>query len=451
MKQLSLFVWGFFLIFSVSAQSVTNIRISGNKNREVWIDDINYTPSIIVTGTSKTGQISSVRIPDLLPGKHTLKFISTNKAKNTSTTNSSNFTTRAGYDMSVTVSSTGSVRTKESLSKDKAPVTTKSVSSPSPKVAMSSDRFANVLDDVRKQWLTSAKMTAATNVFSNDKNYFTTSQAIQIIKLVNVESNKLQLSKLVYKNIVDLSNFNQVFQLFTEQASRDDLSAYIKNFNSTPSPGTSVGVVTPMSEASFNLLLKDIEKQWLPGSKMTSLRNAFANTSNFFTVSQARQLILLVNDDNNRLQLAKSSYRSIVDPNNFNQIYDLLSTKADKDELASFISTYNAGSTGTSSNLKAPMSEANFNALVQNIRNQFLPGSRMSAVSNAFGNTNNYFNTMQARQLIQFIMDEANRLQLAKLSYRNIVDPANFSKLYDLFETKESKDALAAYVRDFKR
>ena len=54
--------------------------------------------------------------------------------------------------------------------------------------------------------------------------------------------------------------------------------------------------------------------------------------------------------------------------------------------------------------------------------------------------------TAQAKQLINYVSDEANRLQLAKSSYRNITDPANFNQLYDLFSNQSSKDELTAYV-----
>lgn len=68
------------------------------------------------------------------------------------------------------------------------------------------------------------------------------------------------------------------------------------------------GYTTPMTDADFNALVKDVKKQWLPGAKMNALSSAFNNTNNYYTMSQANQLIRLVSDEDNRLQLAKSAY-----------------------------------------------------------------------------------------------------------------------------------------------
>jgi hypothetical protein len=94
-----------------------------------------------------------------------------------------------------------------------------------------------------------------------------------------------------------------------------------------------------MSETDYNALVQQVESQWLPGAKMTSLTSIFANTSYYFTTLQAKQLINYVSDENNRLQLAKSSYRNIVDPGNFSQVYDLLSSQASRDELTAYVNS----------------------------------------------------------------------------------------------------------------
>ncbi|MBK8496465.1 MAG: DUF4476 domain-containing protein, partial [Chitinophagaceae bacterium] len=49
----------------------------------------------------------------------------------------------------------------------------------------------------------------------------------------------------------------------------------------------------------------------------------FNNTANYFTTYQASRLIQLVTAENNRLQLAKLSYRSVTDRSNFYQVNEL--------------------------------------------------------------------------------------------------------------------------------
>jgi hypothetical protein len=70
----------------------------------------------------------------------------------------------------------------------------------------------------------------------------------------------------------------------------------------------------------------------------------------------------------------------------------------------------------------------------------------MASLTNVFNKETNFFTVQQAKQLIQMVSAESNRLELAKSSYNNITDPANFAQVYDIFSTQVSKDELAAYV-----
>jgi hypothetical protein len=215
----------------------------------------------------------------------------------------------------------------------------------------------------------------------------------------------------------------------------------------------------PMTDANFSSLLSSIQRQSRASAKRTAITNAFANENNYFTTSQARQLIQSVNSEAYRLEFAKSAYPKITDPVNASQLYDLFNSQSNRDALSAYITSYNNNNPGYNNNgygynnntnqYKTAMSDADFNVIMQNVKKQWLPGAKMSALSDAFNNTNNYFTTYQAKQLIQLVSDEDNRLQLAKSAYRNIVDPSNFTQLYDLFTTQARKDALANYVSSY--
>jgi hypothetical protein len=306
-------------------------------------------------------------------------------------------------------------------------------------VAMSDANFNSLYQGIQQQWPVSAQMNSLTNAFNNTNNYFNTSQAGQLIQIVISESNRLQLAKSSYRNIVDPANFSQLYNLFSSQESKEELAAYVKNYNT----GSNSNLA--MSDADFNSLYQGIQQQWPVSAQMNSLANAFNNTNNYFTTYQAGQLIQIVTSESNRLQLAKSSYRSIVDPANFSQIYNLFSSQASKNELAAYVNNYNTGS-----NSNFAMSDANFNNLYQGIQRQFFPGEKMNSLTDVFNNTSNYFTCSQAKQLVQLVSFESNRLQLAKLSYRTIVDRTNFNQLYDLLNSQASRNELDAYVKAYK-
>ena len=95
-----------------------------------------------------------------------------------------------------------------------------------------------------------------------------------------------------------------------------------------------------MSATNFNTLYSNVKNTWGFGAKMSRLTEIFNNESNYFTVAQAKQLIELVSSETNRLELAKSSYSNITDTQNFNLMYDVLTSQTSRNELASYVNTY---------------------------------------------------------------------------------------------------------------
>jgi hypothetical protein len=111
---------------------------------------------------------------------------------------------------------------------------------------------------------------------------------------------------------------------------------------------------------------------------------------------------------------------------------------------------YGYGVFGNNGNYnKAAMSESAFNNLYNSIRKKWFVNSKYNSLRSAFTTSTNLFTTAQARELIMLVSAEENRFELAKLAYARIVDPMNFSSLYDVFTTQGYKDQLDAYARAF--
>jgi hypothetical protein len=71
-------------------------------------------------------------------------------------------------------------------------------------------------------------MSKLVETFNTPANYFTTEQAKELIGLVSSESNRVELTKLAFDNIVDPQNFRQIYDLFSSQSSRNEVDNYIK-------------------------------------------------------------------------------------------------------------------------------------------------------------------------------------------------------------------------------
>lgn len=425
MRQISFIVIGLLIALTIKSQqttSVVSITVTGNRNLQVEIDGKGYS----LTNSIITGNTTSLTISNLSTGQHNFRVTRTDM--NTSTTEkiSTIFILRYGYDMLIKVNENGSlelIETRKASADIQAP--------------MNSTAFNTLLKNVKAQRTTTGRRNLIANAFNNNKNYFTTYQAAQLLQQITVESTRLELAKLSYRNITDKGNFYQLYDLFSNDSNKNELEAYVNNYNT----GTSVKV--PMPDDRFSSLYETIKQQWPVSTQMNSLKDAFNDNTNYFTTYQASQLIQIVVAESNRLQLARLSYRSITDRSNFYQVFDLLYTQSARNELQAYVNSY----AEDGSNL--PMSDGNFTTLYESVKKQWPVSTQINSITNAFNNVNNYFTSYQASSLIQLIGIENNRLQLAKLSYRSITDKDNFYQVADLLYSQSSKDELAAYIKNY--
>jgi len=307
-----------------------------------------------------------------------------------------------------------------------------------PRAAMTSANFDRLYQSVYSSNSSSARYTAINNAFSTGGNYFTVAQAKRLIPLVSSESNRLQLAKTSYKVLVDRSNYLQFDDFLSTTASRNELRNFVNNYENNSSIANAA-----MSDADFNSLYRSVSNGWTSSSKVQLLSDAFNKSANYFTIYQVKQLLSLVSSENDRLPLAKTAYDNIVDLGNYTQLYDLFTSSVNRNDLASF---YANMQNGTSTTVKIAMAESTFKDMYRQVQLTFGLGAKYNALTRIFNTETNYFTVAQAKQLIQLVSSESNRLELAKSSYNNITDPNNFSQLYDIFSSQSSKNELAAYV-----
>ena len=311
--------------------------------------------------------------------------------------------------------------------------------------AMTASRFNTIYKTAQRQATTNSKVSYIYNSFTNTNNYFTVSQARQLVQLAPDEANRLYLAKISYRGIIDRTNFSQMYTLLNSQSSRNELNTFVSTYdNSNP-----VYTRMAMKEAEFNTLYRDIQNRYGIGAKMSALSNVFATENYYFTTAQTKQLIQLVSEENNRLELAKSSYNNIVDQANFSQLYDLFSYNS-RSDLEIYIRDHQTDPVYTPPvYTRTPMSNSSYTSLYNEVRNTYGFGAKMSRLTEIFANESYYFTVAQAKQLVQLVSDESNRLELAKSAYGNITDPAYFNLMYDVLTSQSSKNELSTYVNTY--
>jgi len=408
------------------------VTVNGNKNLQVAIDGNIYSL------TSSSSTVSKIPvISNLEAGMHGLTVTGTANNNRRADNITTQFNLRRNFDMYINLNADGSL---ELIEKSKAA---------SRNTPMTNTNFNTLMRNLRLQNTTQGRNAFLANTFNTANTYFTSIQVVQLLQQIRVESDRLPLAKLSFRTVTDPNSFSPVYGLFNVAANRTVLQAYVNAYDPDGD-----GVIDPpadnrngMPAASFNNLYQTAMGQGSVNAQVNYIASAFNTTANYFTSSQAAQLIQLVNGESNRLQLAKLSYRAIVDPTNFSTVANLLYSQSSRDDLMNYVNT---GQMGGGTNTRVAMSESDYTALTQAVSSQFLPYAKMTYLTNTFNNAAYYFTTAQAKNLIQMVTNESNRLQLSKAVYRNLVDRTNYTQFYDLFTLPASRTELNAYVQAYR-
>jgi hypothetical protein len=295
---------------------------------------------------------------------------------------------------------------------------------------------------------------AVYRVRNNNGNYNNGNNTVTNGNAIYTKTFQLRQS---YDMDITISGYGQV--TFTERRIRNRGRDYNQN-------------VQAMSDVTFNQVLQSVRSKWIQSARITTERNAFLTTSNYFSTDQVRQLLLLIGSEPNRLALAKLAYPRVADASNFTQLYDVFNSTASRNNLNTFIRNnpnnngYNRDNRrddrdnrddrnnrdnrdnrdNNNGQYRTAMADYQFSQLLQNANSQYSQSDRVIAIRNAISTSNAYFNTSQIRQLLSIVNAEGDRLSLAKLSYLRVADPANFSSLYDLFYNQAARNDLNNYV-----
>ncbi|MES1216268.1 MAG: DUF4476 domain-containing protein [Bacteroidota bacterium] len=90
-----------------------------------------------------------------------------------------------------------------------------------------------------------------------------------------------------------------------------------------------------MNDLEFSRVLSSIQKEWIENNKVKSAMQIIS--TNYFTTIQVKQMLQLLNSENNKLDLAKQAFDKTVDQRNYTMINDVFSFNSSKEELARFI------------------------------------------------------------------------------------------------------------------
>lgn len=105
---------------------------------------------------------------------------------------------------------------------------------------------------------------------------------------------------------------------------------------------------------------------------------------------------------------------------------------------------WNDRNTGGYGNYGRAVSYETFQSMKQSLRRENFENTRLTLAKQMM--ERNYFETAQVREMLQLFSFESNRLELAKLAYRNTVDKNNYYSINDVFSFSTSREELSRYI-----
>ncbi len=431
MKKLFFVLASFFIagiVFS-QTQSTVTINTTGNRNKQLLVDNRSYT----ITNTNATEE-QAIIISDITAGQHSLDVIRTNQY-NSRVSTKTYFTVREGYDLTITINSNGAVSTSETR------ITRANAGKP-----ITTAAFNKLYTQTKAKTSSSARATFLGTEFAKTNRKFTASQASQLIQLVNSESLRLKLAKQTYPVITDRQNFNVVSNLLNSSANRTELNNYVASLDLEDDDYAASDMGAPMTAEKFSTIYNEVYAETNSGERDYYLRNFFSKDYNFYTSTQASQLIRLVPGEEERFNLAKAAYKGTSDKANYAVVSQLLYNTGNRSALTAYINSYN--NTNPNINVRTAMSTADFDRLYQAVYYQS-SSARYATINTAFTTSGNYFTVAQAKKLIPLVTGESNRLTLAKTAYSGLVDRSNYAQFNEFLSYSSSESDLYNYVLNF--
>ncbi|MCB0819887.1 MAG: DUF4476 domain-containing protein [Bacteroidetes bacterium] len=164
---------------------------------------------------------------------------------------------------------------------------------------------------------------------------FTTTQAMKLSTLLQLEQNRYNLLVRAYEAVYDEGNFDASTQVFAHIPNKQMLTDYIANQRATV--GMPVPVPCELSEQTFNRMKSSFALEGSSSSRMQIVKNQLPNY-NCYVSSQIKQIVSLFNSGSDKLEISKFAYKYVTDKNNYYfEISPLFNSSMDRQALSNYI------------------------------------------------------------------------------------------------------------------
>jgi hypothetical protein len=170
--------------------------------------------------------------------------------------------------------------------------------------------------------------------FTVDRNCYTTQRIIQVLNKLDIELDKLKLSKRAYTHLSDPKNAAQMKSIFKFKSVSEDFDRFIKDVANAEHQ-KNLHCKEAISEANLQDIIARIKKGQYEPDRLEIAKQQVIN--NCLSTIQVDKLIQLFGHDREKMDLAKSAYAITIDKDNYKNLADNFQFSENRTEFLKFL------------------------------------------------------------------------------------------------------------------
>lgn len=167
------------------------------------------------------------------------------------------------------------------------------------------------------------------------RNCYSSASLIQLLNTLEIEMDKLKLSKKAYFHLTDKENAQSVVAAFKFKSMSEDYENFLKDI-AEEKKQKEMNCSIPVIDAKFNEIYLFLVKIKYEHDKIAVAKKQAHHYC--FTSQQVKKMVDLFTHDREKLELAKTAYNSVTDKANYKILTECFMFSENKNEFLSFIS-----------------------------------------------------------------------------------------------------------------
>jgi hypothetical protein len=295
-------------------------------------------------------------------------------------------------------------------------------------------------------------------------NCFTANQAKDLMLLFAQDLSKTELGKVIYSNVIDKSNFNLVYDYYTNVLALVNLVRFVSDYDLVQQ--AQQNTIIDRSQIIFPVLEQYVGRKITNQPAMNTIAfNPFKATvmdaniyvqlqktlindrTKFFSMTQVMDLALLFNDANQRLQVVQHYIAQTIDIDNYPFVLQLFNNGIAKNNYVQSVQFFIANNlNGNGGNGTICLNAATDNEVATMKDNlDKIPFSATKVKQYKALLRNKCLTTAQIKTLIS-LFNIGDRLDLLKYSYDFCSDVKNYYTLSNLLTFNRDIESFSAFL-----